>query len=343
MKFSRYCRDKWVSCFIFTVILTAGWGLLLLTGTPFMVTCVIEGFYAAGFFIILIQDFFFRKEFYDRVLEAAEDLEQISYLSEFLSEPFFYEGQMLCQILKRGEKYMNDRIADQETELQEYRQYVETWAHEIKTPIAVSRLIMKNHRDEATRSLSKEMNRIEGFIQQMLYYSKSSSLQDDYIIRAVSLEELVMGSVKEHAAAMIAEKVTPRFVGLDFTVLTDLKWMRFVLGQIISNGVKYHSEDRKPELVFSAVQEDKTVILTIADNGIGIPREDVERVFRRGFTGENGREYSRSTGMGLYLCDVLCRKLGTKLSLTSATGEGTTVSLSFALASEEKISNISKL
>lgn len=343
MKFSRYCQDKWVSIFIFAVILFAGWGLLLLIETPIAVTCVIEGFYLAGLLLLFLHDFFSRKEFYDKLLEYAEDVDEIAYLSELITEPSFQEGQILYYILQKDEKYMNDRAASQEAELQEYKDYVEMWVHEIKTPIAVSRLIMENHRDEVTRSLSGEMNRIEKFIDQMLYYSKSSSLQDDYMIRAVSLKELVMSSVKEHAADMIAEKVTPKFEGLDIMVLTDLKWMRFVLGQIISNGVKYHSKERKPQLVFSAVRVGRKVCLSISDNGIGMPPEDVERVFRKGFTGNNGREYTKSTGIGLYLCDILCRKLGTKLSLTSVKGEGTVVSLEFLTAGEEGMKNITKM
>lgn len=307
---------------------------MLLIGTPFAVACVVEGFYTAGFFVILLQDYWARKGFYEKLLETTEGLQEISYLSEFLEEPAFLEGQILCQILKKDEKYMNDRIAANERELQEYRDYVEVWAHEIKTPVAVSRLIMENNRDNVTRSLSEEMDKLEGFVEQMLYYSKGNSLHDDYRICPVSLEALVMSVVKGQAKYMIAEKVSPKFEGLDLQVLTDSKWMRFVLSQIVANGIKYHAKERKPELVFSAVREGKNVTLTIADNGIGIPAEDIDRVFRKGFTGANGRRFAKSTGMGLYLCDTLCRRLGIELSLSSKEGEGTVVSLKLTAAPE---------
>lgn len=335
MKFSRYCRDRWISVLIFLFVFMAGGGLLWLINTPFAVACVVEGFYAAGFLLILVQDYLSRKEFYDKLIEASDQLEEISYLSEFLTKPSFQEGEMLYQILRRDEKYMNDQIAAYQRELQEYKGYVEMWAHEIKTPIAVSRLIMENNRNDITRILSEEMDKLEGFVEQMMFYSKSSSLQDDYKIRAVSLKNLVMKAVKRHARFMIAEHVTPEFGNLDYTVLTDPKWMDFVLGQIISNGGKYRSRERKPKIMFSAVQEGTTVTLSISDNGIGIPAEDMGRVFRKGFTGENGRKYVKSTGMGLYLCDILCRKLGTGLSVSSVEGEGTVFSLKLALASEE--------
>lgn len=336
MKFTRYCKDKWVSSFIYLTVLLAGGFLLLLIGMPPAAACVVEGFYAAGFFLIFIQDYLARREFYSSLSELSQDLDEISYLSEFLDEPSFLEGQMLYEILQKEEKYMNDRIALHQRELQEYREYVEIWVHEIKTPIAVSRLLMEKHRDGRNRSLSEELDKMEHFVEQMLYYSKSSSLSEDYMIRRAILKSMVIGAVKAYAKSMVAEKVTPRFESLDFTVLTDPKWMSFVLGQIISNSVKYHSEEQKAELVFSAVCEEKTVILSIADNGIGIPPVDVDRVFRKGFTGENGRKYPKSTGMGLYLCEKLCRKLGTSLSVSSCVGKGTVFSLRMPLAFENK-------
>lgn len=335
MKFIRYCRDRWISVIICALVLTAGGWLLWLIAIPFAVACIIEVFYAAGFFLILIQDYLSRKEFYDRLLEASKDLDEISYLTEFLKEPSFLEGQMIYEILRRDEKYIHDQIATCQGEVKEYKEYVETWVHEVKTPIAVSKLIIENNRNDITRSLAEEMDKVEGFVEQMLYYSKSSSLHEDYTIREVSMKSLVMKAVKNQAKSMIAEKVTPKFGNLEYMVFTDSKWMEFVMGQIISNGVKYCSRERKPEIVFSAVQKRKTVTLTIADNGIGIPLEDQGRVFRKGYTGENGRKYPRSTGIGLYLCDILCQKLGTKIAVTSDE-KGTAVILELALAPKKE-------
>ena len=341
MRFSEYCSDKWVSIFIFAVVLTAGGSLLLLIDTPIAVACVVEAFYAAGFFIIFIQDYFKRKGFYDELGDAAGNLDEICYLTELLEEPGFQEGRILYDILRRDEKYLNDTIAGQQRELQEYKDYVELWVHEVKTPIAVSRLIVENNRNEVTKSLEQEMDKLESFVDQMLYYSKSSSLQDDYHIRPVSLKGLVTDAVREQAKFMISNKVTPRIGVSDEMVLTDPKWMKFVLRQIISNSVKYHSKERKPELVFSTVKDGNILRLSIADNGIGMPPEDTERALRKGFTGANGRKYPKSTGMGLYLCDMLCKKLGTELTLQSEEGEGTVVTLSLIAAVDKD--NISKM
>lgn len=334
MKLSQYCRDKWVSFIIFGGVFLAGGGLLLLIEIPAAVVCVVQGFYCAGFFLILLQDFMARKDFYNTLLEMSDEPEELACISEFLTEPSFLEGKLLYDILRQDEKNMNDRVAEYQRELQEYKEYVETWAHEVKTPIAVSRLIMENHRDEVTRNLEDEMDRLERFVEQMLYYTKSSSLQDDYIIRVISLKDLVMGAVKNNAKLMIAGGVLPRFDDLEGAVLTDSKWMDFILGQIITNAVKYRSDQRKPEIVFSAIRVGKSVRLSVTDNGIGIPAEDTDRVFRKGFTGKNGRKYPKSTGMGLYLCHTLCQKLGIDMALSSREGEGTVITFTLTAVAE---------
>lgn len=343
MKFSRYCKDRWISIFILVFVLCFGSGILWLIDVPFYAACIVEGVYCAGFFLMLVPDYLERKEFYDKLLDRSSDLEETAYLSEFLSKPYFQEGELLYEILRRNEKYINDQLAEHERRLDEYKEYVEIWVHEIKTPIAISRLIMENHRDHVTRSLSEEMDKVEAYVEQMLYYSKGSSLNDDYNIRPVQLRRLVMGAVKEQAKFMIAEKVTPEFADLEHLVLTDTKWMQFILCQIISNGVKYHREEPGRKLRFAAVQNGKNVTLSISDNGIGIAREDIDRVLRKGFTGATGRKFKKSTGMGLYLCDTLAKKLGTELSVLSEEGKGTVVSLELTAASAEDTTYITKV
>lgn len=335
MSFLRYLRDRWGAILVLAATLLTGGGLLYFIGMPAGAVLIVEGIYAAGLSLVLTLPYVTRKEFYDSLLAAAEDPEGLFCLSGFLSEPSFQEGQMVYHILRQSEKYMNDKIAGRQRELKEYQEYVEIWVHEIKTPIAVSRLIMENHRDDVTRSLSAEMDQLEGFVEQMLYYSKISSFQDDYRIRPILLRELVLGAVKKQAKAMVEGRVTPRFGNLDYTVLTDSKWMDFVLGQLILNAVKYRSGKRKAEVVFSASLSGRSVVFSVEDNGIGIPAEDVGRVLRRGFTGVNGRNYAKSTGMGLYLCDTLCRKLGVELSVASTEGVGTTVTLKLPSAMRE--------
>jgi signal transduction histidine kinase len=179
---------------------------------------------------------------------------------------------------------------------------------------------------EALRPLTHELDRIEAHVEQALYYARSMAVEKDYSIKLVNLDQLVKSAVKKHSRALIENGIMPRFEGLEGSVYTDPKWLDFIIGQIISNSIKYRrpaSEDFTPEIAFvserrgAGFEADK-VLLHISDNGIGIPATDVRRVFDKGFTGENGRRFAKSTGIGLYLCKTLCEKMKLKLSIISA-------------------------
>ena len=227
---------------------------------------------------------------------------------------------------------MNDRIAEKQQELIDYKEYVQTWVHEIKTPIAVQELLIENSRNPLTSSLEEETRKIEAYVEQMLYYAKSSSLEGDYIIQAVGLKTLVMDVIRKNKKMMVGAGVMPRLEQLDYEVLADPKWMEFILSQIVTNSVKYCDKSRKPYVSFEGKEEGRMVVLTVADNGIGIPTQDVSRVFQKGFTGENGRLFKQSTGMGLYLCRKLCDKMEISMELSSCQGEGTQIAFCFKRA-----------
>ncbi|MGL6175253.1 MAG: ATP-binding protein, partial [Cellulosilyticaceae bacterium] len=156
---------------------------------------------------------------------------------------------------------------------------------------------------------------------------RSTSVEKDYMIREVSLEELVRTAIKKQAKQIIEYKVDIKLGKLEEKVFVDSKWIDFMLGQIITNSLKY----RKEHLIlgFEAEITDTQVILKIIDNGIGIPTKDVGRVFDKGFTGENGRKYAKSTGIGLYLCQKLCEKMHLGMGVVSEEGKGTQVSFVF--------------
>ena len=201
---------------------------------------------------------------------------------------------------------------------------MQTWAHEIKTPIAVEHLIIDNHRGPLTSSLEEEVEKIESYVEQMLYYTKSGSLESDYIIQPASLKHMVMEVIRKNTKMMVAAGILPRLENLDHEILTDTKWMVFILGQIVTNAVKYSDSSKKSCISFRAEETAGDMVeFTVEDNGIGIPACDLSRVFQKGFTGENGRVVQKSTGMGLYLCKKLCDKMDIPLAIRSKQGEGT--------------------
>lgn len=268
-----------------------------------------------------------KRAYYDRLLRSLEALDRKSLLCEVLDEPDFWEGRILYRVLKACNKSMNDEIAFYRRQEEEYREYIEAWTHEVKTPLAAAKLTLENAPGAAPASVADDLRRIEDDLEQALYYARSNSVERDYLIRPVSLQELVNAAVRRNAKDMIACKIGLTLENLDFTVLTDVKWTDFILNQLLVNAVKYRGA--APAIRLYAEQEKNSVSLFIADNGIGIRPADLPRVFDRGFTGETGRTFSKATGLGLYLCKRLCDKIGLGISLESAQGEGTTVRLIF--------------
>lgn len=268
-----------------------------------------------------------KRSYYGRLLRSVDMLDRKSLLCEVLDEPDFLEGQILYRVLKECNKSMNDEIATYRHQEEEYREYIEAWMHEVKTPLAAAKLTLENDTGSVPASVSDDLRRIEDYLEQALFYARSGSVEKDYLIRPVSLRELVNASVRRNAKDMIASKIRMTLENLDFIVLTDIKWTDFILNQILVNAIKYRSAS--PSIRLYAKQEKNGVSLLIEDNGIGIRQADLPRVFDRGFTGETGRKFSKATGLGLYLSKRLCDKIGLGISVFSIEGKGTTVHLIF--------------
>ncbi|QNM05471.1 sensor histidine kinase [Qiania dongpingensis] len=330
MKISEYVRDKWA--FIGTGVLlyaVAAW-FLWMTGTELPVIIMTGILYFSGFAGIGAYDCMQKKRYYDKLNEAWEELEEKSYLTEIIKFPGFYDGKLMYEVIRKNEKYLNDIIADQQAEMMEYKKYVETWVHEIKTPIAVEHLIIENNKSPITSSLEEEVDKVEAYVEQLLYYTKSGSLEGDYMIQPVILKKLVSEAIRKNKKMMVAVGMIPKLENLEYEILTDTKWMGFILGQIITNSVKYSDSHKKPHITFEAAKSEKHMIeFSVWDNGIGIPEGDLSRVFLKGFTGENGRRVRHSTGMGLYLCKSLCDKMEIPLEIHSKCGEGTRINFLF--------------
>ena len=214
----------------------------------------------------------------------------------------------------------------------EYREYIETWVHEIKTPIASTRLVLENNQNEMTRNIEYEIKKVEEYIEQVLYYARSNNVSQDYMIKEVSLPVLVRNVLKRNSRDFISKGISVDIEAVEGTVYSDGKWLDFILNQVIGNATKY-IRDSNGKVKIATIKNENNIVLTIEDNGIGIIDKDINRVFEKGFTGENGRNLGRSTGIGLYLCKKLTKQLGLGINLTSTAGEGTKVSIIFPLGS----------
>lgn len=267
-----------------------------------------------------------RKRQMQAILTMAEQLSERYLIPEVMEVPELAEDQVYYRLLKMAEKSMLEKISEITRERQEYKEYIEQWLHEIKTPIAAMKLHCENHRSESTKELFLELEKINHFTEQTLYYARSEHTEKDYSVRENRLSDVVHQAIADNKYLLLQNKVRLEVDDMEEIVYTDEKWVRFILNQLIGNAVKYRSKEAV--LHFSACRQQEQVVLSVEDNGIGILSEDLPRIFEKGFTGQNGRIFQQSTGIGLYLCKKLCDKLGIGISAKSSE-YGTTISLFF--------------
>lgn len=199
--------------------------------------------------------------------------------------------------------------------------YYTTWVHQIKTPIASMHLTLQSEDTPVSRKLSSELFRIEQYVEMVLVFLRLDSPNSDYLLREYSLDPIIRQSVKKYAAEFIAGKLQLVYTPIETVVLTDEKWLSFVIEQVLSNALKYTPSGS----IEIYLESPKT--LCIKDTGMGISPEDLPRIFEKGYTGCHGRADKKASGIGLYLCRRICKNLGHEISVFSAPDEGTTVKL----------------
>lgn len=281
------------------------------------------------YMISIIIEYFKRKKFYDNLLKILEELDEKYLITEIIKTPNFLEGQIFKNSLEQIDKSMLENVNKYKYMTEDYKEYIELWIHEIKIPIATSKMVIENNKNAITKSIDEELDKVENYIEQALFYARSNTVEKDYYIRKVVLKEIVNESIKKNKISLIQEKISIDIHDLEIEVNTDNKWIVFILNQIIQNSIKYRKKENSVIEIY-ANQGKENVILYIKDNGIGIKQGEITRVFEKGFTGTNGRlSNKKSTGIGLYLCKKLCNKLGIGIELNSVQNEGTEVKLVF--------------
>ena len=198
-------------------------------------------------------------------------------------------------------------------------EYYTVWAHQIKTPIAAIRLALQNEDTPLSRRLTGEVGRVEQYVQMALTYLRLGSDSSDYVIRSCALDDIVRPAVRRFAGEFIQRKIQLNYQMLNYTVITDEKWLGFVVEQVLSNALKYTPQGSV------SIYMDPEGVLCIRDTGIGIAPEDLPRVFEKGYTGYNGRSHRKASGLGLYLCREILTRLGHSVSAESQVDHGTTI------------------
>lgn len=330
MKLIEYIKEKFVFMVINIVMTLSGVVILKALKVDTYAIVFISILNLIGVFSCYIYDYFNRKKYYDNLFKNLDGLDKKYFIAEILESGDFIESNIIYSVLEECTKSMKDEVADLKRNINDYKEYIETWVHEIKTPIASARLILENDEGYINKSVLEEIEKVEGFIEQVLFYARSSTVERDYIIKKIPLKNSINSVIRKNANILIEKRVKIQLEDIEKKVYCDSKWIEFILQQIISNSVKYMDKDEK-YIKIRCLEKDKNIILKILDNGIGISEKSIEKVFEKGYTGENGRKYNNSTGMGLYLCKKLCLKLGLGISIKSKLGVGTEVTIVFPI------------
>ena len=227
------------------------------------------------------------------------------------------------EIVRRLTEQSNHLRGQTRQQEQERSDYYTTWVHQIKTPIAAMRLLLENEDSTFSRNVSEELQRIEQYAEMVLTYQRLDSVDTDYVFRECQVDKIVRGAIRKFAAQFIRKGIRLEYTPIAQSVVTDEKWLSFVVEQLLSNALKY-----TPQGTVTIYWDD--ACLCIQDTGIGIAAEDLPRVFDRGYTGNTGRNDQKASGLGLYLCKRICQNLGHGISAESTPGQGTLMRLELA-------------
>lgn len=334
MKFRDFIKEKMI-LIVGTILALSSVEILLLVyniSTLIRLYCAFIIIFVVALAILI--EYKKKKDYYNELIKNMEDLKEKYLISEIVKTPNFVEGRILKEILQDTGKSMLENVNYYKNIQEDYKEYIELWIHEVKIPIAASKLIIENNKNEITKSIDEELDKVENYTEQALFYARSNAVEKDYIINKTSLKEVVNGAILKNKTTLINEKVSIELANLkDEEIYTDSKWTIFIINQIIQNAIKYSKKDDKKIEIFSQEKNDK-VILYIKDNGLGIKESEINRIFDKGFTGENGRIIGqKSTGIGLYLCKKLCDRLGLGIELNSKKDIGTEVRIIFPKSS----------
>ena len=330
MKIGAYFKDNlyklllFIFCYVFNLLIFFAFKVekqVILSSSFLYVIC---------FLLILLIPYFRKKKFYDNLLANIFSLDKSYLVLETLSKPEFYEGELLYQALYEIDKSMNENVRLIEEHFQDFKEYIEMWIHEVKIPLSTLVLMSNNHKEQFDKKTKLQLKRLEDYVDQVLYYARSENAEKDYLIKETDLSKVIKNVGLKNMDEILENKIDYIVENAQYKILTDSKWLEFILGQIVNNSIKYKRNiDNSYIKIFVQDDKEKTT-LVIEDNGIGIKNSDLKQVFDKSFTGENGRNTNKSTGMGLFIAKNMCKKLGHKIDIESIYNEYTKVYITFA-------------
>lgn len=267
-------------------------------------------------------DYYCRAAYFKSLDTLLNRLDKRYLIAEVMEKSYRLEDKKYREILRKSNKSVIEKITELEDEQQDYKEYIESWVHEIKLPLTAMELICDNHKDDVTRKLQAEITKVDNFVEMVLFYARAEKVYQDYLIQEINLESIIYELIARNKMYLIQNQMAIEVDCRDVRVSSDKKWLSFILNQLLINAVKY----KKPgvgSLNFRSDFDEQVVRLVVEDSGIGIKDSEIGRIFDKGFTGTNGRQDKKATGIGLYLCEKLCKRLGIELTVESKVSEYT--------------------
>lgn len=291
---------------------------------PFLYNVPAEIVYYAMILCLVLGSIFFAESFYN-FCKRHEKLMNIKKHAQSMIEQLPSSRNQIevdyNQIVTIIDRARRDDLSSADAKAREILEYFTLWVHQIKTPIAGMNLLLQTMEGEDAVELLAELFKIEEYVEIVLHYMRMENMCTDLVLKRQNLDSIIKQAIHKYAGSFIRKKISLHYECVDTWVLTDEKWLLFVIEQVLSNALKY----TKRGSISIYMDEDKKYTLVIEDTGIGIQEEDLPRVFESGFTGYNGHMHKKSTGIGLYLCKKILSRLSHTIKIESVVGKGTKV------------------
>ena len=328
MNIGTYIKEKKENIILFIILVIILLFLLDLFGVNKYLTIMILSLLSIYFIVDFFTFYLKRKKYYDNFLNNLNLLDKKYLILKTLEEPEFLDGKFFYDALYKIDKSMMENINNYRNETEDFKEYVEMWIHEIKIPIAGLMLMYHNNKT-VNKNFLDQLNSLDNLTDQILYYVRSNYAEKDFLIKEASMDKIINEVLLKNKDSILENHIDVTVDVKNIKVLTDSKWLVFILNQIINNSIKYCDNNRKSYIMFYIEDNEKETTLHIKDNGIGVNASDLKHVFDKSFTGENGRKMRNSTGFGLYISKKLIEKLGHKISATSEENKYFEIAITF--------------
>lgn len=277
-------------------------------------------FYATGLCVIIAIVIFLLGfiRCYKKHLVLTDINKNVNLIRSSLKPSRNFIEQDYIEIISHLSDINSEAITDLKTQRIDSIDYYTTWVHQIKTPIAAMKMILQGNDTNENKELLSELFRIEQYVEMVLSYFRLDSISNDFVFGQFSLDKIIKQSVRKYASSFVRKRIGLIYDGTEKIILTDEKWLGFIIEQLLSNAIKYTDRGN----VRITIEDN---FLCISDTGIGITSSDLPRIFEKGYSGYNGRENTKSTGLGLFLCKKAADKLSHGIFVESKVGTGTTV------------------